>query len=99
MRSTLPGVVLRMTQSEVNDGFAFRSMSMLPLLSHLDGVFYPLVLQDSHPRRRLSIVRLRRTEGLAVVTRRVETANVLLAGGKHIACIGYSFCARLGLLG
>jgi hypothetical protein len=39
------------------------------------------------------------TEGLAVVAGLVETANLLLAGCKHIAGITNSFCARLELLG
>jgi len=42
---------------------------------------------------------LGRTEGLAVVAGLVETANLLLAGCKHIASITNSFCARLELLG
>ncbi|MNH44901.1 hypothetical protein D3C79_1072010 [compost metagenome] len=47
----------------------------------------------------LKIFRLGRTEGLTVVAGRVETANLLLAGGKHIAGTANSFCARLQLLG
>ena len=42
---------------------------------------------------------LGRTEGLAVVAGLVKTANLLLAGCKHIASITNSFCARLKLLG
>jgi len=47
----------------------------------------------------LEIFCLGRTEGLTVVAGLVETANLLLAGCKHIAGITNSFCARLELLG
>jgi hypothetical protein len=47
----------------------------------------------------LKIFCLWRIEGLTVVARLVETANLLLAGCKHIAGITNSFCARLELLG
>ena len=47
----------------------------------------------------LKIFRLGRTEGLAVVAGRVETANVLFAGCEHIAGIANSFGACLELLG
>lgn len=39
------------------------------------------------------------TEGLAVIAGLVETANLFLAGCKHVASITDSFCARLELLG
>jgi hypothetical protein len=47
----------------------------------------------------LKIFCLGRPKGLAVETGLVETADLLLAGCKHIAGITYSFCARLELLG
>ncbi|CAI8744978.1 hypothetical protein EMIT0P43_130177 [Pseudomonas jessenii] len=47
----------------------------------------------------LKIFCLGRTEGLTVVAGLVETANLLLAGCKHIAGITNSFYARLKLLG
>lgn len=54
-----------------------------------------IVMQQNN----LKIFCLGRTEGLTVVARLVETANLLLAGRKHIAGITNSFCARLKLLG
>lgn len=47
----------------------------------------------------LKIFCLRCTERLAVVARLIETANMFLAGRKHIASITNPFCARLELLG
>ena len=60
-------------------------------LNALSGVFNVML--------HLKIFRLGRTEGLTVVAGLVETANLLLAGCKHIAGIDNSFCARLKLLG
>lgn len=75
----------------------------------LEGWLQPLPVNEAndfnalsgafHGMSHLKSFTLGRTEGLAVVAGLVETANLLLAGCKHIASITNSFCARLKLLG